>query len=88
MARPRTFSQDDVEALWAAYRSEVAPGCPVDGKNFMLSIDGTTKSYRLVCACCGLATPWFVASPDGVVLRAMGTNEMTYGDDDPYRDRN
>lgn len=86
MARGRTFSHDDVVALFRAYRSGPTPACPEDGKNFMLSIDGTAKSYRLVCACCGLATPWFSATPDGITLRATDTTETGYGDDDPYRE--
>ena len=76
----RPFSQDSVEALWSAYRRGDMVGCPLDAQNLALSIDGTTKSYRFVCTQCGIASPWFMSSPDGIVLRAVDPREMGLAD--------
>ncbi|MBK8216756.1 MAG: hypothetical protein IPK71_23765 [Myxococcales bacterium] len=70
------LSRDDVERLWAAYRKGDVVRCPKDDRNLALSIDGSGKSYRLVCTHCGQASPWFSASQDGVTFRAIDACEV------------
>jgi hypothetical protein len=80
--RERRFTQAELEELWAKFSSGAAALCPFDGFGLALSVDGGSKSYRLVCSHCGVASPWFMSSSDGIVLRAMDPREMGAADDD------
>jgi hypothetical protein len=77
----RPFKQADVEALWAAYRRGDMVACPRDAQNLALSIDGLSKEYRLVCTHCGLASPWFASTLDGIVLRTPDPRDASISDD-------
>lgn len=67
----RPFRQDEIEALWAAFRMGEVVKCPFDAQNYALSVDGETKSYRFVCSHCGVASRWFVSTPTGIGFRAL-----------------
>ncbi len=80
--RDRRFTQPEIEDLWAKFRSGAPAHCPFDGFGLALSVDGGSKSYRLVCSHCGVASPWFTSSLEGVVLRAVDPREMGASDDE------
>ena len=62
----RTLSDEEVAQLWQVFTAgDVAP-CPRDGAPVALSVDGSTKSYRLVCTRCGTASLWFETAPAGI----------------------
>jgi hypothetical protein len=67
---PRLFLAE-VSALWVTFRSGDVATCPRDRFGVALSVDGATKSYRLVCTQCGLASPWFGTTPTGIVFRTL-----------------
>jgi hypothetical protein len=78
----RPFKQANVEAIWAAYRRGDMVACPRDAQNLALSIDGQSKEYRLVCTHCGLASPWFASTPEGLVLRTPDPRDAAFSNDD------
>jgi hypothetical protein len=44
-----------------------------------LAVDGAAKAYRLVCTRCGLASPWFGTTPNGLVFRNTPTTASPSG---------
>lgn len=64
------LSQDEVNRIWARFRTGDPVRCERDRASFALSVDGAAKAYRLVCTKCGLASPWFGATPSGLIFRS------------------
>lgn len=67
--RTRTLSDEDAAKLWAEFRAGRVARCPRDLGAVALSVDGASKSYRLVCTDCGNASLWFGATPAGIHVR-------------------
>ena len=69
-APARVLNNDEVALLWATYTSGGIPGCPRDQTPMALSVDGASKSYRLVCTRCGNASLWFEPASSGIRVRS------------------
>jgi hypothetical protein len=67
----RTLGDDDARRLWDAFRAGAPANCPHDAAPFALAVDAATKSYRLVCTRCGLASLWFEPSAGGIQVRSV-----------------
>lgn len=63
------LSHDEIAQLWARFRAGEVVHCPRDTSGMALAVDGAAKTYRLVCTQCGLASPWFGTTPNGIVFR-------------------
>jgi hypothetical protein len=68
-ADDRMFGQEDVAALWKAYRAGGAVKCPRDAGSLALSVDGGSRAYRFVCTECGTSSSWFETAPSGIHVR-------------------
>ena len=66
---PRTLRDEDVAKLWEAFKSGSVAPCPRDQAPLALAVDGTSKSYRLVCTQCGNASAWFETIKTGIYVR-------------------
>jgi hypothetical protein len=66
---PNTLPESAIFPLWERFKSGDGAPCPRDGAPLALAVDAAAKSYRLVCTRCGVASPWFEASPNGIVMR-------------------
>ncbi len=71
-ARPESphLSHTEIAHLWGKFRQGEVAGCPRDAAAMALAVDGAAKAYRLTCTKCGLASPWFSASPSGLFFRS------------------
>lgn len=58
-----------VETLWGHFKGGATPACPKDAGPLALAVDGGAKLYRLVCTQCGVASPWFEATSQGIYAR-------------------
>ena len=68
-SQSRTIPAAEVHALWALYREGQVVGCPSgDGSSLALSIEGTSKLYRLTCTGCGLSSRWFEVGEGGKLV--------------------
>ncbi|MFO0667876.1 MAG: hypothetical protein U0174_28240 [Polyangiaceae bacterium] len=63
-------TREEIEPLWTLYRTGEAGRCPRDGGNIALAVEGSSRAYRLVCTQCGISTPWFEPTKNGVVVKA------------------
>lgn len=68
---PPTLSDADAAGLWQTFKSGKVARCPRDGNALALSVDGSSKAYRLVCTRCGIPSRWFSASPTGMTMRGQ-----------------
>ncbi|HVJ90093.1 MAG TPA: hypothetical protein VM580_09845 [Labilithrix sp.] len=73
------LAQAEVTQLWARYRAGEVIRCPRDTAGMALAVDGAAKAYRLVCTRCGLASPWFGTTPNGLVFRNTPTTASPSG---------
>lgn len=65
----RTIPHAEVPKLWARYRSGNVVSCPNgDGSALALSVEGTSKLYRLTCTRCGLSSRWFEVGEGGKLV--------------------
>lgn len=64
------LSHAEITQLWATFRAGNVVPCPRDASGVALAVDGAAKAYRLVCTKCGLASPWFGTTPNGLVFRS------------------
>ncbi len=64
------LSPAEIGQLWAKFRAGEVILCPRDGGGMALAVDGAAKAYRIVCTHCGLASPWFGTTPNGLVFRS------------------
>jgi hypothetical protein len=64
------LSHAEIAQLWAKFRAGDVVRCPRDAAGIALAVDGAAKAYRLVCTQCGLASPWFGTTPNGLVFRS------------------
>lgn len=65
----RTIPAAEVHDLWARYRSGHVVACPSnDGSALALSVEGTSKLYRLTCTGCGLSSRWFEVGEGGKLV--------------------
>lgn len=63
------LSPEEIAQLWARFKAGQVVHCPRDTAGIALAVDGAAKTYRLVCTQCGLASPWFGTTPNGIVFR-------------------
>jgi hypothetical protein len=68
---PRALSEQEVARLWQEFRAGNVAYCPRDDAPLALAVDGSAKSYRLVCTRCGNASLWFEVGPGGVRVRNL-----------------
>jgi hypothetical protein len=66
---PNTLREAETAPLWERFRKGDGAPCPRDNAPLALAVDGAAKAYRLVCTRCGVASPWFEASPTGILLK-------------------
>ncbi len=68
-SQSRTIPSADVRELWERYRAGHVVGCPNnDGSALALSIEGSSKLYRLTCTGCGLSSRWFEVGEGGKLV--------------------
>ena len=75
------LSHAEITALWAKFRTGDVVHCPRDNAGIALAVDGAAKAYRLVCTQCGLASPWFGTTPNGLVFRSPPPTVNPIGDE-------
>lgn len=64
------LSHAEITQLWAKFRAGEVIYCPRDASGMALAVDGAAKAYRIVCTACGLASPWFGTTANGLVFRS------------------
>ena len=75
-SQSRTIPAAEVLDLWKRYRSGEVVECPnSDGSSLALSIEGTSKLYRLTCTRCGLSSRWFEVTDGKLVSHGDGAWE-------------
>lgn len=68
----------DLRLTWESWRKGGVISCRGDGAPVALAVDGTVSTYRFICTECGNSSPWFEASPRGLVVRdALGESGQT-----------
>lgn len=68
-SQSRTIPSAEVHDLWARYRSGHVVTCPTnDGSALALSVEGSSKLYRLTCTLCGLSSRWFEVGEGGKLV--------------------
>lgn len=73
------LSHAEIAQLWTKFRAGEVVQCPRDAGGMALAVDGAAKAYRLVCTQCGLASPWFGTSGNGLVFRSTPTTMSPHG---------
>lgn len=76
------LSHAEISQLWTKFRSGAVILCPRDSAGMALAVDGAAKAYRIVCTECGLASPWFGTTPNGLVFRSPTATMSPDGHDD------
>lgn len=68
-SQSRTIPAAEVQGLWTSYRAGQVVTCPTgDGSLLALSVEGSSKLYRLTCTACGLSSRWFEVGQAGKVV--------------------
>lgn len=80
---PPLRSVRDVAKVWERFKSGDLVGCPKCDGSMALAVEGSSKSYRLVCTQCGTSTPWFEPSGADLILKFEADgSDLELPDDD------
>jgi hypothetical protein len=71
----RPIATDELVPLWERFRQGKTVDCPRDGGPVAIAVDAVSHAYRMICVCCGAASPWFESRPGGIRVRS-GTSSM------------
>jgi hypothetical protein len=71
----RPFTTDEFVRLWERFREGHPIECPRDSGPMAVAVDPAAQAYRMVCVCCGAASPWFESRNGGIRIRS-GTSSM------------
>jgi hypothetical protein len=62
-------SIEGLSRVWDHFRGGGAAVCPRRDASMALAVDAAANAYRFVCTDCGLASPWFESTSEGMKLR-------------------